>query len=132
MINQRTEPVYSDLDLDFTLNPITKDVSLKYDAEAIKRSLKNLIFTSRYERLFQPEINAGIDKLLFENYGSIQLVTLRSRLEQTIINFETRVTEVSVEVGENIDRNSLVIDIIFRIRNIPDLQEISIDLQRVR
>jgi phage baseplate assembly protein W len=132
MINQRTEPVYSDLDLDFTLNPITKDVSLKYDAEAIKRSLKNLIFTSRYERLFQPEINAGIDKLLFENYGSIQLVTLRSRLEQTIINFEPRVTEVSVEVGENIDRNSLVIDIIFRIRNIPDLQEISIDLQRVR
>jgi phage baseplate assembly protein W len=127
-----TESTYSDLDLDFTINPLTKDVSLKYDAEAVKRSLRNLIFTQRYERLFQPDINSGINNLLFENFGSIQVVTLRSRIEQTIVNFEPRVTEVNVNVYENQELHHLTIEIQFRVRNTPGLQELSIDLQRVR
>lgn len=127
-----TESRYSDLDLDFTMNPLTKDVSLKYDAEAVKRSLRNLIFTQRYERLFQPDINSGINNLLFENFGSIQVVTLRSRIEQTIVNFEPRVTEVNVNVYENQELHHLTIEIQFRVRNTPGLQELSIDLQRVR
>ena len=127
-----TESIYSDLDLDFTINPLTKDVSLKYDAEAVKRSLRNLIFTQRYERLFQPDINSGINNLLFENFGSIQVVTLRSRIEQTIVNFEPRVTEVNVNVYENQELHHLSIEIQFRVRNTPGLQELSIDLQRVR
>lgn len=127
-----TQSTYSDLDLDFTMNPLTKDVSLKYDAEAVKRSLRNLIFTQRYERLFQPDINSGINNLLFENFGSIQVVTLRTRIEQTIINFEPRVTEVNVNVYENQELHYLTIEIQFRVRNTPGLQELSIDLQRVR
>lgn len=114
------------------MNPLTKDVSLKYDAEAIKRSLRNLVFTRKYERLFQPQINAGIHDLLFENFGSIQLVTLRSRIEQTIVNFEPRVTEVSVELLENQEEHHLTMNIYFRVRNVPGMQELSIDLQRVR
>ena len=129
---ENTESIYSDLDLDFTINPLTKDVSLKYDAEAVKRSLRNLIFTQRYEILFQPDINSGINNLLFENFGSIQVVTLRSRIEQTIVNFEPRVTEVNVNVYENQELHHLTIEIQFRVRNTPGLQELSIDLQRVR
>jgi len=123
---------FSDLDLDFTINPLTKDVSLKYDAEAVKRSLRNLIFTQRYERLFQPDINSGINNILFENYGSIQVVSLRNRIEQTIVNFEPRVTEVIVNVYENQELHYLTVEIQFRVRNVPGLQELSLDLQRVR
>jgi len=123
---------FSDLDLDFTINPLTKDVSLKYDAEAVKRSLRNLIFTQRYERLFQPDINSGINNILFENFGSIQVVTLRNRIEQTIVNFEPRVTEVIVNVYENQELHYLTVEIQFRVRNVPGLQELSLDLQRVR
>ena len=118
-----TESTYSDLDLDFTINPLTKDVSLKYDAEAVKRSLRNLIFTERYERLFEPDINSGINNLLFENFGSIQVVTLRSRIEQTIVNFEPRVTEVNVNVYENQELHHLTIEIQFRVRDTPGLQQ---------
>ena len=88
---------YSDLDLDFLPNPITKDVPLKYDVEAVKRSIRSLVFTNKYERLFQPDIDAGIHKLLFENFGTIQIVTLRNRLEQAIVNYKPRVTEVNVK-----------------------------------
>ena len=36
---------FSDLDLNFIANPVTKDVSKKYDESAIKQSIKNLILT---------------------------------------------------------------------------------------
>ena len=65
MANNKLEKNFSDLDLLFSPNPITKDVSLKYDVEAVKRSVKHLLFTNRGERLFQPELYCGIRNLLF-------------------------------------------------------------------
>lgn len=128
----KVETRYSDLDLDFSMNPLTRDVSLKYEVEAVKRSLRNLVFTKRHERLFQPDIDAGIHSLLFENFGSIQLVTLRNRLEQTITNFEPRIIEVSVELFENQEEHALTVDIYFRVATVPGLQQLRVDLQRVR
>jgi phage baseplate assembly protein W len=127
-----TEYKYSDLDLDFTANPITKDISLKYDVEAVKRSLRNLIFTKKNERFFRPDISGGIHDLLFENFGSIQTVTIRSRIENLIQNYEPRVTEAKIELYEKREQNALQIDIYFRVRNIPGMQELTLDLQRVR
>lgn len=127
------EPIrYSDLDLDFLPNPITKDVPLKYETESVKRSLRSLVFTNKYERLFQPEIDAGIHRLLFENFGTIQVVTLRNRLEQAIVNFEPRVTEVNVNTRTDEENHLLVIEIVFRVRNIPQLETLTIELQRIR
>ena len=128
----RAQPRYADLDLDFSPNPITKDISMKQDVEAVKRAVRNLIFTNKYEKLFQPEVEAGIDRLLFENFGSVRLVTLRNRLEQAIVNFEPRITEVEVFVQEIPDKHSILIEIVFRVRNIPQLESLQIELNRVR
>ncbi len=57
---------YSDLDLDFAKNPLSLDVNIKTDVDAVKRSIKNLIIPGRYERLFQPDLSAGVSGLLFE------------------------------------------------------------------
>lgn len=127
-----TNQKYSDLDLDFTRNPITNDVSLKYDEEAVKRSMRNLLLTGRNERLFQPEIEAGIKNLLFENFGSIQIVTLANRIEQLLVNNEPRLDEISVDVVERTDENNLRVRIFFRVRNIPEIKTLELDLQRVR
>jgi len=123
---------YSDLDLDFLPNPITRDVPLKYDVEAVKRSIKNLVFTNKYERPFKPEIDSGIFRLLFENFNTIRVVTIQSRIEDVIRNYEPRVTEVSVKMTDSVDRHTIIIDIIFRVRNIPQLESLRIELQRVR
>lgn len=123
---------YSDLDLDFLPNPITRDVPLKYDVEAVKRSIKNLVFTNKYERPFKPEIDSGINRLLFENFNTIRVVTIQSRIEDVIRNYEPRVTEVSVKMTDSVDRHTIIIDIIFRVRNIPQLESLRIELQRVR
>lgn len=126
------ENKYSDLDLDFTRNPITNDVSLKYDEESVKRSMRNLLLTGKNERLFQPDIDGGIKNLLFENFGSIQIVTLANRIEELLINNEPRLHEISVDVVEQPDLNSVKVRMYFRVRNLPEIQSLEVNLQRVR
>lgn len=123
---------YSDLDLDFIKNPLTNDISLKYDEESVKRSLRNLLFTGKNERLFQPELESGIRKLLFENFGSIQIVTLANRIEELLVSNEPRLDEIAVDVVDQPDRNNLRIKIYFRVRNLPEVRVLEINLERVR
>ena len=47
---------FKDIDLNFTRHPITNDIGTLEDANAIKRSVRNLIFTNYYERPFQKEV----------------------------------------------------------------------------
>ena len=56
---------WADLDLDFTAHPVTKDIVLKKDVEAVKRSVRNLILTNKYDRPFQPNIDGGVTRHLF-------------------------------------------------------------------
>ena len=64
---ERVNRIYSDLDLDFTRNPVTSDIVKLNDVDSVKRSVKNLIQTNHYERPFHPEIGSDIRGLLFEN-----------------------------------------------------------------
>lgn len=124
--------IFADLDLDFIPNPLTRDISLKKDSEAVKRSIRNLVLTEFYERVFQPELNGGVRNLLFENLGSVQVVVMQNRLQELITNFEPRVTQIGVEIVQTPDVHSLLINIRFKISNIAEIQEININLQRVR
>ena len=56
--------------------------------------MRNLLLTGRNERLFQPDIDGGIKNLLFENFGSIQIVTLANRIEDLLVNNEPRLHEI--------------------------------------
>ena len=55
-LNVSRQPDYSDLDLDFMINPVTGDINKKKGTDAIKRSIRNLIFTNYYERPFKSKI----------------------------------------------------------------------------
>ena len=68
---KRVNRIYSDLDLDFTRNPVTSDVVKLTDVEAVKRSVRNLVNTNKGERPFHPEIGCGIRGLLFEPAGPL-------------------------------------------------------------
>jgi hypothetical protein len=61
--------LYKDLNLFFTPNPVTKDVSKVTDVQAIKRSVRNLVLLNPGEKPFHPEIGTGIRASLFEGFG---------------------------------------------------------------
>ena len=123
---------WSDLDLDFNAHPVTKDIVTKTDVEAVKRSVRNLILTNRYERPFQPELGCGVRELLFEPFTPMTKVFLERKIEEVLINYEPRIQLQNVEVDDDQDRNRLVVDIYFYVVGVPGPQVVETFLQRVR
>ena len=108
---------YSDINLLFTKHPVTADVTKKNDEEAVKASLRNLISTKHYERPFHPEIGCQVYSLLFENFNPITAQVMKKTIYDTIEKFEPRVTVLDVKIREDVDKNDLSVDIIFRLNN---------------
>lgn len=128
----RNTRTYTDLDLSFLANPVTGDISKKYDENAIKQSVKNLVMTNHYERLFHPEIGSQVNGLLFENDSPMLQATLQRAITYTIENFEPRVKLISVVVDMQSDNNSVNISITFKIVNTERPITVDFTLQRTR
>jgi|TARA_B110000467_G_C17795417_1_gene202258 phage baseplate assembly protein W len=123
---------WSDLDLDFKAHPVTGDIVTKTDVEAVKRSLRNLILTNRYERPFQPEIDSGVNDYLFELATPLTILNIKSIIRNAISNFEERVEVIDIKVYDDIDRNGFNVTIIFNVINTPDPVTVDIFLERLR
>lgn len=128
----RNTRTFSDLDLNFTKHPVTSDVSRKYDEEAVKQSVKNLVLTQNYERPFHSEIGSQIRGLLFEPATPMLSMLLRRAISDTIINFEPRVRLIDVAVRLEPDSNSVNVTIEFTIVNTVRPITVSLTLKRTR
>ena len=123
---------FRDLDLNFAIHPITKDVNI-YKAEyAVINSVKNLILTNHFEKPFQPEVGSNIRRLLFENVDSIMAAQIEREIEETITNFEPRVQISSVVAIHAPDENGYKIRLEFFVINNPDQITINFFLERIR
>lgn len=117
-VNQvNRQPNYSDLDLNFVMNPATGDVSIKKGEDAIKRSIANLLKTNFYDRPFQPGIGSDINALLFESTNSASQVILERVIRLCIENFEPRVRVQNITVSYDPDENGFNIRLEYIILN---------------
>ena len=123
---------YSDLHLDFAKNPLSLDVNVKTDVDAVKRSIKNLIIPGRYERLFQPDLSAGVSGLLFEQLTPGTKNTIETRIRQTIQKNEPRANLRNVQVLEDFDNNELKVTVDFTVVNISRPVNLEFTLRRLR
>lgn len=128
----KIEPVFADLDLNFTRHPITGDISRKVDNDAIKLSIKNLIKTMYYERPFNSKIGSPVHNLLFEQASPIVGMMLKKAIEQVITNHEPRVDLEQVIVTSSPDENSLDVEIRYTILGTQALQIFNVILERTR
>ena len=123
---------YSDLDLDFAKNPLSLDVNVKTDVDAVKRSIKNLIIPGRYERLFQPDLSAGVSGLLLEQLTPGTKNPIETRIRQTIQKNEPRANLRNVQVLEDFDNNELKVTVDFTVVNISRPVNLEFTLRRLR
>lgn len=123
---------YTDLDLNFTANPVTKDVAKKVGPDAVARSIRNLVLTNFYDRPFRPFIGSNAQKMLFDNMDSSTCRLLETTIQQVIEGFEPRVTVLGVKVTANIDENRFDAKIAFRVNNRPDPFQVTVFLERIR
>ncbi len=108
---------FVDLDLDFDYNPVSNDVVQKINTEAIKRAVRNLVFTRKYDRFFHPEIESGVAGILFENMTPGTKLKIQTLIREVLIAFEPRVTTNRVIVVESSDGHGLDVTIEYFINN---------------
>ena len=111
--SKRASRIYKDLDLDFGRNTTTNDVNKLTDVEAVKRSVRNLINTSHYDRPFHPEIGSSVRGLLFEPITPLTSLNLQRKVEEVLRNFEPRIRLVQVLSRPDADLNRYSLRISF-------------------
>ena len=128
--------IYKDLSLFFTPNPVSGDVTMVTDVQDIKRSVRNLVLTNRFDHPFHPEIASHVRDLLFERFTPVTINLLRNRIETVLENYEPRVTLIDVEVEDpdfqRMDNNELNVRIFFTLKNDPSIESVDVLLERIR
>ena len=129
----RATTQYTDLDLFFGRKSSNNDIRQVTDAQAVKRSLRNLVQLNTYEKPFHPEFAGGVRELLFEPMSPLIAVVIARKIEDGITNFEPRARLVSVRAFPDLDRNAYEVSVEFYIVNAPtELVDFSIMLERLR
>ena len=129
----RATKQYTDLDLFFGRKTSDNDVRKVTDAQAVKRSIRNLVQLNVYDKPFHPEIAGGIREMLFENMSPLTAHTIARKVEDVINNFEPRARLVSVRAFPDLDRNSYEVSVEFYVVNTPtELVDMSLMLERLR
>ena len=123
---------YSDLDLNFVIHPVRKDINKLTGVQAVINSVKNLLLTAHYEKPFHPEIGSNIRRMLFEPMDAIVAANLQKEIEQTLLNFEPRVRVTRIIVSPDFDNNGFKVDLEFNVLNRTEPVSIRFFLSRVR
>jgi phage baseplate assembly protein W len=128
----QSDRTFRDLDLNFQIHPIRKDINIHKNELAIINSIKNLVLTNHYEKPFQPEIGSNIRRLLFENVDSFMAAQIQREIEETINNFEPRAQVSRVTAVASPDENRYNIELEFFVINNANPITINFFLERVR
>jgi|SRR5210317_794264 len=132
MMPQISETVFNDIPLSFNAHPVTGNVKLLTNADAIKQSVKNIVLTNFYERPYNPFFGGDVTSQLFENMTPITEYNVSKNIRQALKNYEPRAIVDDVIVNSNEDLNSLNVTIIFRLRNSSEPIAVNVLLERVR
>lgn len=123
---------FSDLDLNFTMHPVKKDINRHINEVAVVNSVKNLILTNHYERPFQPDIGSNVRRILFENMDAISATTLQNEIIQTIKNYEPRINVSKLVVSPDYENNGFTVYMEFFVINRTTPITINFFLERIR
>ena len=120
---------WTDIDINMKNHPETKDVALKYDINAIKRSVRNLIMTNHYERPFKPGLGLNLRSNLFE-LDMAGTKVLEDNIIDMIAMYEPRASVKTVFINSR--GNHLNVSVHLLIGNDPQPHELDLILERVR
>lgn len=124
--------LYSDFHKDLRISPISKDLALLKDEDAVKQSIRNLILTDPGERLMQPFIGGGVRAMLFENITPGVLKIIETQCRTTIETYEPRAELIDVTASSQYDDNKVNVKIQFYIRNVDRPISLDLILERIR
>ena len=98
---------FKDINLSFKRHPVTNDVLTVSDEDAIKRSVKNIIFTILGEKPYVPLFGTSVNNSLFELANPLDHVRISDEIQSTLLNYEPRISNIQVTVSNYPDSHEL-------------------------
>ena len=95
---ERVSRGFKDLSMTFQSNPLNDDLIGLKNANAIARSIRNIVMTYPGEKFFQPDFGSKVSRLLFENVDDITASQIQEEIEFSITNYEPRVNLTRVTI----------------------------------
>ena len=133
MAVKRISRSFKDISLSFEPHPVTGDLPILKNQNAIIRSIRNLVETIPNERFFSPDLGSGVRSSLFEfvDFGTASVI--QNQILITLENFEPRIENVDVEVEPRPDTNEFEVTVFFTIvgQEVP-VQEFTFMLEATR
>jgi phage baseplate assembly protein W len=124
---------FKDISLSFSRHPVTNDILILKNEDAIKKSVINLVRTRIGERFFNNLLGTSVDDSLFELNGSEVSIILDEEIKTVLNNFEPRIVVKDVAIESIEDSNELNVKISYDIVGLPfPLQNIEFLLQPTR
>ena len=124
--------VFSDLDLKFKQHPVYKDIVPLSDIDAVKQSVRNILFTNKGERLFQPSIGSGVFDLLFEHADPLTFQAVRDNIKDILSVLEPRINQIQVQIEDDIDKNEIAVTVNFNVAGVANNESVDFYLERLR
>lgn len=123
---------FSDFLVNFDAHPDSMQIVRNINEKAIIRSIRNLLLTNKYERMFQPQIGCDIRNQLFEPMTSQSAIALQRTIETVIERYEPRAGLLEVIVTPFEEQNLYVVKITFFITNNQTPTSFVVQLSRAR
>ena len=111
--------VFKDINLSFKRHPVTNDVVTISNEDAIKRSVRNIIFTILGEKPFDPTFGSVINESLFELNTNLGEVRVSDEIKSSLVNYEPRIDNINVTVTIPPDTNEMNCTVQYDIVGIP-------------
>ena len=106
---------FKDISFAFEPHPVTKDLPVLKNERAIVRSVRNLVETIPTERFFNSELGTSIRASLFENFTPTLTMVIEDQINETVMRYEPRVSNLRVELDPYPDMNAFNVVVIFDI-----------------
>ena len=98
---------FKDINLSFKRHPVTNDLITIKNEDAIKKSVKNIIFTILGERPYSPLFGTSVNNSLFELANPLDHVRISDEIQSTLLNYEPRISNIQVTVSNYPDSHEL-------------------------
>ena len=110
---------FKDINLSFKRHPVTNDVVTIRDEDAIKRSVKNIIFTILGEKPFIPLFGSVINESLFDLNTNLSEIRITDEIKSSLLNYEPRIDNIEVTVQVAPDLNEMNCTVQYSIVGLP-------------
>jgi len=106
---------FKDIDLSFLPHPVSGDVRVLKNEDAIKRAVRNLIQTIGGERPFSSNLGTDVTRSLFDfvDYGTASVIT--QQIFDVLKGFEGRIDNTAVKVEPRPNDNTFEVFITYDI-----------------